>query len=49
VDNANMTAGRGFGMDIVKQKIKRLGGEIKIDTRKGKYCKFIIELPKKAA
>ncbi len=49
VDNANMTAGRGFGMDIVKQKIIKLGGEITIDTRKGKYCKFIIELPKKAA
>jgi Amt family ammonium transporter len=48
-DSANMTAGRGFGMNIVKQKITKLGGEIKIITRKGKYCKFIIELPKKAA
>jgi ligand-binding sensor domain-containing protein/signal transduction histidine kinase len=48
-DSANMAAGRGVGMDIVKQKIAKIGGEIKIITRKGKYCKFIIELPRKAA
>jgi ligand-binding sensor domain-containing protein/signal transduction histidine kinase len=48
-DSANMTAGRGVGMDIVKQKLTKIGGVIKIVTKKGKYCKFVIELPKKAA
>jgi two-component system chemotaxis sensor kinase CheA len=38
-------AGRGMGMDIVKQKVQKLGGEVVINSQVGKYCEFIIRLP----
>jgi CheY-like chemotaxis protein len=42
---AGLLAGRGMGMDIVKQKVQKLGGEVVINSQVGKYCEFIIRLP----
>ena len=42
-DEADMVSGRGMGMDIIKSKIEKLNGRIKIDTQKDKGCEFIIE------
>ncbi|MEM7183290.1 MAG: ATP-binding protein, partial [Spirochaetota bacterium] len=38
------TSGRGVGMDIIKQEINQAGGKIDIETEKGKFTKFIIEI-----
>lgn len=38
-------SGRGVGLDVVKQKIDGLGGQVDIATVKGKGTKFIIKLP----
>jgi len=40
-------AGRGAGMDIVAQKIKNLGGKIRIAWSAGKFTEFTFVLPKK--
>jgi two-component system, chemotaxis family, sensor kinase CheA len=39
------TAGRGMGMDIVKQRIKNAGGELKINFSVGKYTEFKMIVP----
>ncbi len=38
-------SGRGVGLDVVKQKIDGLGGQVDIVTGKGKGTKFVIKLP----
>jgi signal transduction histidine kinase len=45
--DANKTAGRGVGMDIIKKKITNAGGKINIKSEEGKYCEFVIEIPLK--
>ena len=44
---ANLTAGRGIGMGIVKQKIDEINGSIAIDFEKGKYTEFSLTFPVK--
>jgi len=44
-EKAGLIAGRGVGMDLVKDKIDRLGGTIKINTKTGKFCEFTIKIP----
>ncbi len=39
------TSGRGVGLSVVKQKIEAMGGQIKIDSQRGKGTTFIIDLP----
>ncbi len=46
-DKADLNAGRGIGMDIIKRKVKRHGGSIKVDFSENKYCEFSIVLPLK--
>lgn len=41
-------AGRGVGLDAVKEMISRLGGRIRIGTTSGEYCHFRVQLPVKA-
>ncbi|GAA5183427.1 hypothetical protein GCM10025771_34990 [Niveibacterium umoris] len=41
-------AGRGVGLDAVKEMITRLGGRIRIGTTTGEYCHFRVQLPMKA-
>ncbi len=44
-EEANELAGRGMGMNIVKEAIEKLSGEIAIDTEAGKGTAFSISLP----
>lgn len=38
-------SGRGVGMDIVKDRIERLGGSIKVESKPGSGSKFELRLP----
>ena len=40
-------AGRGIGLDSVKDMIARMGGRIRIGTTRGEYCHFRVQLPLK--
>lgn len=44
-EKVGMTAGRGVGMDLVKQKVEQHRGQINIKFEKNKYCEFEITLP----
>jgi chemosensory pili system protein ChpA (sensor histidine kinase/response regulator) len=39
------TAGRGVGMDVVDNEIKKLGGSLRIETAAGQGTRFVIRLP----
>jgi chemosensory pili system protein ChpA (sensor histidine kinase/response regulator) len=39
------TAGRGVGMDVVDNEVKKLGGSMRIDTTTGQGTRFVIRLP----
>lgn len=45
VREADMTSGRGFGMDIVRNVIWQMGGDIKIVSREGEGTSVIIRVP----
>ncbi len=38
-------SGRGVGMDVVKDTVKKLNGEVEINTRLGKGTRFTMKLP----
>jgi len=38
-------SGRGVGLDIVKNSVKRLGGTVEVATQKGKGTRFTLTLP----
>ncbi|MBP7264376.1 MAG: chemotaxis protein CheA [Spirochaetia bacterium] len=38
-------SGRGFGLDIVKSAVERLGGSLSVDTEQGRGTRFFIDLP----
>jgi chemotaxis protein histidine kinase CheA/ActR/RegA family two-component response regulator len=38
-------AGRGMGLNIVKQSIERLGGSVDVDYRPGQLCRFRLSVP----
>lgn len=42
---SNEDAGRGVGMDVVKDRIQQLHGKINIRSEVGKYSQFIIRFP----
>jgi streptogramin lyase/signal transduction histidine kinase len=46
IESANLIAGRGVGMDSVKDKITQAGGDIALKFEEGKFCEFIIMIPK---
>jgi len=41
----NLTAGRGMGMDIIKQRVKTVGGELRLNYSSGQYLEFIFTFP----
>jgi ligand-binding sensor domain-containing protein/signal transduction histidine kinase len=45
LDTANTIAGRGVGLDIVKDRIERLNGKISVNFEENKYCEFTILFP----
>jgi len=44
-ETADEDAGRGVGLDAVKDLIARMGGRIRIGTTRGEYCHFRVQLP----
>jgi chemosensory pili system protein ChpA (sensor histidine kinase/response regulator) len=48
-DSVSQVAGRGVGMDVVKNDILAVGGTIKIDTEKNKGSVFTLTLPMEVA
>lgn len=48
-DVAGEDAGRGIGLDAVKEMIARQGGRIRIGTTRGEYCHFRVRLPMETA
>ena len=44
-DEADMTAGRGVGMDVVRNSVRALAGDLRLDTTPGQGTRFAIELP----
>ena len=38
-------AGRGVGMDVVDNEVKKLGGSMRIETKTGEGTRFLIRLP----
>lgn len=46
-EKANVVAGRGLGLDIIKRKVEEYGGKIDYRSVQGKFCEFTISLPTK--
>ena len=44
-EDADMTSGRGVGMDLVANLVKELKGKLSLRWRKGEYTEFRIALP----
>lgn len=44
-DKISDISGRGVGLDVVKNKIEAIGGNIEVETESGKGTKFIIRIP----
>ena len=44
-ESTTMTAGRGVGMDIIKQNINEAGGTIGLAFKVGQFSEFILTLP----
>jgi chemosensory pili system protein ChpA (sensor histidine kinase/response regulator) len=44
-DRLTQHAGRGVGMDVVATEVKKLGGSLHIDTRRGEGSRFVVRLP----
>jgi len=38
-------SGRGFGLNIVRSKIKSLGGDVRVESAPGKGTRFVMEVP----
>lgn len=45
VDEDVEDAGRGVGMNVVKDRINELGGKLKINSLQGQYTRFSINIP----
>ncbi len=43
-DKADMYSGRGAGMDLVRERLNKHGGQIEVDSVQGEYCSFTIKL-----
>ncbi|MCE0558219.1 MULTISPECIES: ATP-binding protein [unclassified Motilimonas] len=45
--NVSMHAGRGVGLDVIKQSVMEAGGKMKLSYKQNKGCRFEIVLPGK--
>ena len=45
VEEVTDVSGRGVGLDVVKNSVKRLGGTVEVATEKGKGTRFTLTLP----
>lgn len=44
-DSVTDISGRGIGMDVVKNRVERLGGSVKVDSKPGLGSSFELKLP----
>ncbi|MDO5650725.1 MAG: ATP-binding protein [Moraxella sp.] len=44
-EDADEDGGRGVGLDLVKERVKEYGGRINVDSKKGEFARFVIQLP----
>ncbi|HPC71938.1 MAG TPA: ATP-binding protein [Treponema sp.] len=44
-DDADLHGGRGVGLSLVRDRIQKAGGTIKVSTDEGRGCKFYLYLP----
>ncbi len=44
-ENVTQVAGRGIGLDVVKNEIAGVGGRVRLESRPGQGTRFIIRLP----
>ena len=44
-NGADLVAGRGVGMNLIKQKIEEHGGSIQVSSKSGENCKFTLKMP----
>jgi ligand-binding sensor domain-containing protein/putative methionine-R-sulfoxide reductase with GAF domain/HPt (histidine-containing phosphotransfer) domain-containing protein len=44
-DKTDLIAGRGLGMELVKERIERINGQIYLKSAENQYCEFVIEIP----
>lgn len=45
-DTADEDAGRGVGLDIIKDNVQQLQGTLGVDTKENQYTRFTIKIPK---
>jgi signal transduction histidine kinase len=45
VDEANKDAGRGVGLDLVRHRVRELGGRLRLSSAKGRRTEFRVTLP----
>lgn len=48
-DEVDMNAGRGVGLDVIKDSVFEVGGKLSLKQVEGKYCQFNITLPAQSA
>ena len=41
----SQVSGRGVGLDVVKEIVQKLRGQINIESKTNEYCRFVIEVP----
>jgi two-component system, chemotaxis family, sensor histidine kinase and response regulator PixL len=44
-EEISLLSGRGVGMDVVRNNLKQIQGEVTVDTKKGKGTAFILSVP----
>ncbi len=42
---SNLISGRGVGMDLIQEEIKKHGGTIEVNFLESEFCEFVITLP----
>jgi len=47
-DETTMHAGRGVGLDVIRDRVKQLGGKLRLRQMAEKFCQFEIVLPPQA-
>lgn len=45
VEDIDLDAGRGVGLDFVRQEVNRLGGKLAVSSKAGAFTKFVLTLP----
>lgn len=44
-EHTDEDGGRGVGLDLVKERVREMGGKVSVQSERGKFTRFIIKLP----